>query len=209
MPRKQDIAASAVDPLKTLLVKGSKNASEAGYCCLCRGPIENSLGQRQQKCLGSRILLLLPWTHRNLFWSKAAKMPQKQDIAASAMDPLKTLLVKGSKNASEAGYCCLCHGPIENSLGQRQQKCLGSRILLLLPWTHRNLFWSKAAKMPQKQDIAASAMDPLKTLLVKGSKNASEAGYCCLCRGPIEISFGQRQQKCLRSRILLPLPWTH
>ena len=87
--RKQDFAASAKDPMKHLLVKGSKLASgsrillllpktrcntlwskaanlprEAGFCCFCQRPDETPFGQRQQTCLG------------------------KQDFAASAEDPM-------------------------------------------------------------------------------------------------------------------------
>ena len=68
---------------KLTLVKGSKSASEAGFCCFCLGPDEIHFGQRQQSRLKSRILLLLPETRWNSLWSKAAISPQRQDFAAS------------------------------------------------------------------------------------------------------------------------------
>jgi len=73
--------------MKLATTKGSNNASESRFCCLRRRPNETGQNQRQQ----SRL--------------------KKQDFAASAEDPMKHLLVKGSKLAS------------------------GSRILLLLPKT--------------------------------------------------------------------------
>ena len=67
---------------------------------------------------------------------------------------------------------------------------------------------SKAATTPPRQDFAASAEDPKKLAKVKGSNHASEAGFCCFRRRPEETRQGQRQQPCLRDRILLPLPKT-
>jgi len=138
-------------------------------------------------------------------WSKAAITPQKQDfIAASAKDLKKPILVKGSKHASQARFCCLCRRPDETHFGQRQQTRLASKILLPLPKTQRNAPRSKAANTPRKQDFAAFAKDPKKLILVKGSKHASEARFCCLCQRPEETHFGQRQQYCLASKFLLP-----
>ncbi|MBQ3407338.1 MAG: hypothetical protein IJH11_08855, partial [Lachnospiraceae bacterium] len=57
----------------------------------------------------SRILLPPPKTRRNRPRSKAADMPQKQDFAASAKDPMKPTKVIGSRHASEAGFCCFRH----------------------------------------------------------------------------------------------------
>ena len=166
--------------MKLILVKGSKHASEAGFCCLCRRPDETHFGQRQQTRLGSKILLLLPKTRRNSFWSKAANTPRKQDFAAFAKDPKKRAEIKGSKHASQARFCCFCQRPKETRRGQRQQTRLASKILLLPPKTRRNLFWSKAANTPRKQGFAASAEDPMKPTKPKGSKHASEARFCCL-----------------------------
>ena len=42
----------------------------------------------------------------------------------------------------------------------------------------------------------------------KGSNLASEAGFCCLCQRPDEAHIDQRQQYCIASKILLPLPET-
>ena len=64
----------------------------------------------------------------------------------------------------------------------------------------------KAADTPRKQDFAASAKDPMKPTKVKGSRHASEAGFCCLRRRPDETRQGQRQHTCLRSRVLLLPP---
>ena len=117
-----------MNPSKT---KGSNIVSQARFCCLCQRPEETHFGQRQQTRLGSKILLLLPKTRRNSFWSKAANTPRKQDFAAFAKDPKKLILVKGSKHASEARFCCLCQRPDETRRDQRQQTRHGSRILLL------------------------------------------------------------------------------
>ena len=133
---------------------------------------------------------------------------RKQDFAATAEDPMKPILVKGSKHASEARFCCFCQRPEESHFGQRQQTRLGSKILLLLPKTQRNAPRSKAANTPRKQDFAASAEDPKKPILVKGSKHASEARFCCFRRRPDETDQAQRQQSHLASKILLPLPKT-
>ena len=84
-------------------------------------------------------------------------MPQKQDFAASAEDPMKLTKIKGSKHASEAEFCCLRQRPDETRQTQRQQSRLRSRILLLLPKTLRNSPGPKAAIAPRKQDFAASA----------------------------------------------------
>ena len=96
------------------------------FCCLCQGPNEAHLVQRQQTCLR---------------W---------QDFAASAEDPMKPTLFRGSKHAS------------------------GSRILLLPPKTQCCSLCSKAANMPQV------------------------AGFCCFRRRPHVAHFAQRQQTCLR-----------
>jgi len=40
--------------------------------------------------------------------------------------------------------------------------------------------------LSQKQEFAASAEDPMKLARTKGSNLASEAGICCLSRGPNE-----------------------
>ena len=77
---------------------------------------------------------------------------------------------------------------------------LRSRILLPLPKTRRNSPRSKAATTPQRQDFAASAIEPMKLAKVKGSNHASEAGFCCLCRRPEETRQGQRQQPCLKKQ---------
>ena len=184
---------NCMNPFKT---KGSKHASEAGVCCLRRRPDETHVGQRQQSRLGSKILLLLPKTHRNSFWSKAANTPRKQDFAAFAKDPKKRAEIKGSKHASQARYCCFCQRPKETRRGQRQQTRLGSKILLLLPKTQRNSPRSKAANTPRKKDFAASAKGPMKPTKPKGSNHTSEARFCCFRRRPDETHFGQRQQTC-------------
>ena len=144
----QDFAASASDPKKLTLVKGSKYALgcrillplprtrrnllwskaanmpwDAGFCCLRQGPEELNLVKGSKSASGSRILLPPPRTHLNPFWSKAAKVPQ------------------------EAGFCCFCLGPEETHFGQRQQTCLG------------------------KQDFAASASDPMKRVRTRGIKH--------------------------------------
>ena len=76
-------------------------------------------------------------------------MPQGEDFAASAKDPMKLILVKGSNLTSEAGFCCLCQGPDETDQDQRQQTCR------------------------RMQDFAASAEDPMKLSKTKGSKHAA------------------------------------
>ena len=194
--------------MKPILVKGSKHAAEAGFCCLCRRPDETDQAQRQQSHFRSKILLPLPKTRRNSFWSKAANTPRKQDFAASAEDPMKPILVKGSKHASEARFCCFCQRPEETHFGQRQQTRLASKILLLLPKTQRNAPRSKAANTPRKQDFAASAEDPMKPTKPKGSNHTSEARFCCHCRRPDETRQAQRQQYCLASEVLLLPPNT-
>ena len=50
-------AASAVDPMKQLLVKGNHFLWEMDFSCLCRGPDETTFGQRQLYGLGSRSLV--------------------------------------------------------------------------------------------------------------------------------------------------------
>ena len=157
-----------------------RNASTAYLNCMMK--LTKPEGSNHTS--GSKILLPLPKTRRNPFWSK------------------------GSKHASQAGFCCHCRRPDETHFGQRQQTRLGSKILLLLPKTRRNSFWSKAANTPRKQDFAAFAKDPKKRAEVKGSKHASQARFCCFCQRPKETRRGQRQQTRLGSKILLPLPKT-
>jgi len=150
-------------PLNHSWSKAANMPWDAGFCCFCLGPEETHFGQRQQICLGM------------------------QDFAASAEDPKKLTLVKGSKYA------------------------LGCRILLPPPRTRRTQFGQRQQKCLWEQDFVASAEDPFKSFLVKGSKSASgsrillllsrtrrnslwskaanmpwEAGFCCFCLGPDE-----------------------
>ena len=149
-----------------------------------------------------------PSTRRNSPGPKAAISPQEQDFAASAEDPKKLAGPKGSNRATEAGFCCLCRRPDETRRAQRQQSHLRSRILLLLSKTLRNSPRPKAAILSRKQDFAASVEDPKKLTKPKGSNHASEARFCCLCRRPDETRQVQRQQYCLASKNLMPLPKT-
>ena len=80
--KKQDFAATVLDPMKPTGIKGSNSASgsrillpppwtrwnpprakaanaprEVGFCCHCRRPNETHQGQRQQLCLGSRCFV--------------------------------------------------------------------------------------------------------------------------------------------------------
>ena len=64
--------------MKLAVTKGSKHASDAGFCCFCQRPDETCQDQRQQ----SRL--------------------KKQDFAASAKEPMKLLKLKGSKHASRS-----------------------------------------------------------------------------------------------------------
>jgi hypothetical protein len=86
---------------------------------------------------------------------KAAKVPQKQDFAATAEDSMKLAKTKGSKHTQKSRFCCHRHRPHETHQEQRQQTRLGSRI------------------------FAASAADPMKPTKTKGSKRASGARICC------------------------------
>ena len=149
--------------MKPTKAKGSRHASEARFCCLRRRPEETPQAQRQQTRLRSKILLPPPKTRRNSSSSKAADTPQKQDFAASAEDPMKHTKLKGSRHASEAGFCCLRRRPDETPQAQRQQTRLRSRILLPPPKTRRNRSRPKAATTPRKQDFAASAINPMKS----------------------------------------------
>jgi hypothetical protein len=108
LPQNQEFAASAEDPMKPAKIKGSKHASEAGFCCLCRRPEETCRDQRQQSRLRSRNLLPLPKTRRNLPSPKAANSSQEQEFVASAVDPMKLTKIKGSNLASKSRMCCLC-----------------------------------------------------------------------------------------------------
>ena len=120
--------------MKLTKPKGSNHASQAGFCCLCQWPDETHFGQRQQTRLGSGILLPLPQTRWNSPGSKAAILSRKQDFAASAVDPMKLALVKGSNSALEARFCCHCRRPDETRRDQRQQSRLGSRIQCSMCW---------------------------------------------------------------------------
>jgi hypothetical protein len=59
-------------------------------------------------CLFAVYLLLICSSFSGLFFKgpKAAILSRKQDFAASAEDPKKLARTKGSKLASEAGFCC-------------------------------------------------------------------------------------------------------
>ena len=116
-------------------------------------------------------------TQASLIWQIDYPRPRRSFYVAFTQDWRKATNLPLS-----CQICCLRHRPDETHFGQKQQKCLKSRILLPLPKTRRNQFWSKAANMPRKQDFAASAEDPMKLPKIKGSKHASEAGFCCFCR---------------------------
>ena len=60
----------------------------------------------------------------------------------------------------------------------------------------------------EKQDFAASAKDPMKLAETKSSNIVSQARVCCLYQRPDETRQDQRQQYCIASKILLPLPET-
>jgi len=56
-----------------------------------------------------------------------------------------------------------------------------------------NQFWSKATIFCGGWILVASAVDPMKLLFVKGNYFSVGDGFRCLCQGPNEINFGQRQ----------------
>ena len=129
----RELVATAEDRMKLILVKGSNIVSQAGFCCFRRRPDKTRQDQRQQYCLAGKILLLLSKTRKNSPGPKATILSRKQDFAASAEDPKKFAGTKGSNIVSQAGFCCFCRRPDETRRDQRQQYCLASRILLLLP----------------------------------------------------------------------------
>ena len=89
-------------------------------------------------------------------------MLKKQDFAASASDPMKLTLVKGSKHAQEARFCCFCLGPDEFTL-------------------------VKGSNLASKAGFCCFCLRPDKSLLVKGSNLTSETGFCCFWQNLTKI----------------------
>ena len=169
-PRNQEFAASAVDPKKHVLVKGSKHLKKSRICCHRCRPEETRLGQRQQTPQEIKNLLPPALTRRSTSRSKAANTPRNQEFAASVVDPKKGARVKGSNHPKKSKICSLRRRREETRFGQRQQTPQEIKNLLPPPLTRRNPPRSKAANIPRNQEFAASAIDAKKSASVKGSK---------------------------------------
>jgi len=108
-------------------------------------------------------------------------LSQNQGFAAPAVDPKKLAVTKSSNHVSKSRICCFCPRPNETRLGQRQQSSQEIKNLLPLPLTRRNSMGPKAAIMSQNQEFAASAVDPKKLAVTRGSNLISKSRNCCPC----------------------------